>query len=138
MECISCETSIVIDYSNLSIREIIPTNQIYCEVEGRLTISIGNECIFSEEDILLLEFAKQLNDWLKNPYLIFSYYSMDYEEGPIIYFEHEASETCAVGGVWLDFIYTGVEASGLIKACKLFIEKIISDLSSRGVDIISF
>ncbi|WP_241649428.1 hypothetical protein [Rosenbergiella collisarenosi] len=135
MECIPSESSIVIDYSNMYIREIHPTNQIYCEVEGALTISKWNECIFSEKNILLLEFAKALNTWSKQPDLDFEYYSMDYEEGPIVYFRHETSQICSVGGIWLEGVCYEVESVELILACNAFIRNILNDLISRGVDI---
>ncbi len=135
MECIPCESLLVIDYSNMYIREMSSTHQIYCEVEGVLAITKGNEYIFLEENILLLEFAKALNTWGKQSDLDFEYYSMDYEEGPIIYFRHQNLKTCRVGGVWLEGVCYEVQRVELILACNIFIRKILNDLISRGVDI---
>ena len=63
------------------IRAFNPTNQIYCEVDGRANNLLRQWIYFSEEDILLLEFVKALNAWGKQPDPNFEYYSIDYEEG---------------------------------------------------------
>ncbi len=60
---------------------------------------------------------------------------MDYEEGPIVYFRHETSQICSVGGIWLEGLCYEVESVELILACNALIRKILNDLISRGVDI---
>jgi len=125
MESIFGKTSIVIDYTTTPIRGISPTIQTYYEVEGRLTISIDNKCVFTQDNILLFEFAEALNDWKNDPRVDFEYYSMDYQQEPILYFKHENSRSCKLGGVWSDVVCSGIEILGLIQASTIFIKNIL-------------
>lgn len=51
------------------------------EIEGTLIIKVKNKIIFKEEDLLLLEFAIYLKQWLdRDEKQNFSYSSMEFEE----------------------------------------------------------
>ncbi|EGT3573111.1 hypothetical protein F6R83_08915 [Citrobacter amalonaticus] len=89
MERIPCEHSIKIEYSNLTIGDVTSRPQLYAAVEGDLLIIKDNELIFSENGVLLLELAKEFNKWLGNQQEDFEYYSMDYEDAPILFFKEK-------------------------------------------------
>lgn len=58
------------------------------EIEGTLIIKVKNEIIFNEEDLLLLEFAIYIKQWLdRDEKPNFSYFSMEFEEKNILTFE---------------------------------------------------
>ncbi|GAA5107651.1 hypothetical protein GCM10023211_09000 [Orbus sasakiae] len=133
MERIPCELSIKIDYTNLSVGEVLLTSQLFTEIEGSLFISLENKVIFSESGILLLELAKQLNDWLKDPQYDFEYYSMDYEDGPILFFKRDGIECWKIGSVWMEEIYSSIDIFEIINASKKFIDKLCRQLHSEEI-----
>lgn len=60
------------------------------EIEGTLIIKVKNKIIFNEEDLLLLEFAIYIKQWLdRDEKPNFSYTSMEFDEKNILTFEKE-------------------------------------------------
>lgn len=134
MERIPCEYSIKIEYSNLTIGDVTSRSQLYAAVEGDLLIFKDNELIFSDNGVLLLELAKEFNNWLGNQQEDFEYYSMDYEDGPILFFK-EKTGNWSIGGVWIDGEYSEVKISEIADACRKFITDLLHDLSLKGIDV---
>ena len=134
MERIPCEHSIKIEYYNLTIGDVTSRPQLYAAVEGDLLIIKDNELIFSENGVLLLELAKEFNKWLGNQQEDFEYYSMDYEDAPILFFK-EKTGSWSIGGVWFDGEYSEVKTSDIADACRKFITDLLHDLSIKGIDV---
>ena len=136
MECISSERKMSIEYSNLSVGIATAGPQLLCEVEGILKVRFDDEEFLSEEGILLLELAKELCGWLKKS-CNFSYYSMDYEDGPILSFK-KVGEFWEVSSIWSEHVYNGVNLFTIISEVELFISKLFLDLNMRNIDTSSF
>lgn len=100
------------------------------EIEGTLTIKVKNKIIFNEEDLLLLEFAIYIKEWLdRDEKSNFSYTSMEFEEKNILTFEKEKDNLWRINSVWFNKdqknIY--VTYSELINACTNFINNLRND-----------
>ena len=134
MERIPSKFSINIDYTDLFIGEVSSNPQLFSEVEGNLFISIDNIPVFSENGILLLELAKKLNDWIYEKQGDFEYYSMDYEEGPILFFKKEITGYWQFGSIWMEKVYSDIELSKIVVASKEFIDKLLYELQLKKVD----
>ncbi|NUE67587.1 MULTISPECIES: hypothetical protein [Snodgrassella] len=135
MECIPCEFSVEINYTDLNINNVTYGSQIFSEVEGHLIIYINNEIILSEKGILLLELAKQLKDWMNNCDKDFFYESMDYEDAPILLFRKINLNNWQISGIWMDKTYSNIKFSELQFACNNFIDKLIIDLNLKKINI---
>ncbi|OCG47387.1 MULTISPECIES: DUF7878 domain-containing protein [Gilliamella] len=134
MERIPCEFSVEINYTDLNINNITSGPQLFSEVEGQLLIYINNKVIFSEKEILLLELAKQLKDWLHNYDKDFYYESMDYEDSPILFFKRINLNNWQISGIWMNRTYANIKLSDLMFACNSFIDKLIIDLNLREIN----
>ncbi|WP_228143037.1 hypothetical protein [Acinetobacter pittii] len=70
------------------------------EIEGTLIIKVKNKIIFKEEDLLLLEFAIYLKQWLdRDEKQNFSYSSMEFEEKNILTFAKEKDNLWRINSV---------------------------------------
>lgn len=124
----------IIQYKNLSLGALREGPQLLAEVEGELIISIEGKNIFSEKGILLLEFAKEISSWLSLDNGDFLYESMDFEDSPILFFQKQPNGLWLIGSVWDLETYPGIVSDVLKEACKSFINELVDDLKSYGLD----
>jgi len=100
------------------------------EIEGTLTIKVKNKIIFNEEDLLLLEFAIYIKEWLdRDEKSNFSYTSMEFEEKNILTFEKEKDNLWRINSVWFNKDQNNIYViySELINACTNFINNLRND-----------
>ncbi|MFW1923349.1 hypothetical protein [Acinetobacter geminorum] len=101
------------------------------EIEGTLIIKVKNKIIFKEEDLLLLEFAIYLKQWLdRDEKQNFSYSSMEFEEKNILTFAKEKDNLWRINSVWFNKDQNNIYViySELINACTTFINNFKNDL----------
>jgi hypothetical protein len=101
------------------------------EIEGTLIIKVKNKIIFNEEDLLLLEFAIYLKQWLdRDENSNFFYTSMEFEEKNILTFEEDKDNLWRINSVWFNKDQNNIYViySELINACTTFINKFKNDL----------
>ncbi|WP_152525638.1 hypothetical protein [Siccibacter turicensis] len=134
MERIPGKCEMIIQYKILSLGPLREGPQLLAEVEGELIISIKGKIIFSEKGILLLEFAKELSSWLSSDNGDFLYESMDFEDSPILFFKKQPDGLWLIGSVWDPETYPDIVSDVLKVACKSFINELIIDLKSYGLD----
>lgn len=94
------------------------------EIEGTLIIKVKNKIIFNEEDLLLLEFAIYIKQWLdRNEKPNFSYTSMEFDEKNILTFEKEKDNLWRINSVWFNKDQNNIYVTypELINACINFI-----------------
>ena len=100
------------------------------EIEGTLIIKVKNKIIFNEEDLLLLEFAIYLKQWLdRDENSNFSYTSMEFEEKNILTFEEDKDNLWRINSAWFNKDQNNIYVtySELINACTTFINNIKND-----------
>lgn len=100
------------------------------EVEGILTIKVKNKIVFNEEDLLLLEFAIYIKQWLnRDEKSNFSYTSMEFEEKNILTFEKEKDNLWRINSVWFNKDQNNIYVTypELINACINFKNNLKSD-----------
>lgn len=134
MERIPGKCEMIIHYKNLSLGALSEGPQLLAEVEGELIISIRGGSIFSEKGILLLEFAKEVSSWLSSDNDVFLYESMDFEDSPIIFFQKQPNGLWLIGSAWDRKTYPDIMSDVLKEACKSFINELVDDLKSYGLD----
>ncbi len=96
------------------------------EIEGTLIIKVKNKIIFKEEDLLLLEFAIYLKQWLdRDEKQNFSYSSMEFEEKNILTFAKEKDNLWRINSVWFNKDKNNIYVMypEIINACINFINK---------------
>lgn len=94
------------------------------EIEGTLIIKVKNKIIFNEEDLLLLEFAIYIKQWLdRDEKPNFSYTSMEFDEKNILTFEKEKDNLWRINSVWFNKDQNNIYVTypELINACINFI-----------------
>ncbi|KQQ77829.1 hypothetical protein [Acinetobacter sp. Leaf130] len=94
------------------------------EIESTLIIKVKNKIIFNEEDLLLLEFAIYLKQWLdRDENSNFSYTSMEFEEKNILTFEEDKDNLWRINSVWFNKDQNNIYVtySESINACINFI-----------------
>lgn len=94
------------------------------EIEGTLIIKVKNKIIFNEEDLLLLEFAIYIKQWLdRDEKPNFSYTSMEFDEKNILTFEKEKDNLWRINSVWFNKDQNNIYVtySELINSCINFI-----------------
>lgn len=94
------------------------------EIEGTLIIKVKNKIIFNEEDLLLLEFAIYIKQWLdRDEKPNFSYTSMEFDEKNILTFEKEKDNLWRINSVWFNKDQNNIYVTypELINACTTFI-----------------
>jgi len=94
------------------------------EIEGTLIIKVKNKIIFNEEDLLLLEFAIYIKQWLdRDEKPNFSYTSMEFDEKNILTFEKEKDNLWRINSVWFNKYQNNIYVTypELINACINFI-----------------
>jgi hypothetical protein len=104
------------------------------EIEGTLIIKVKNKIIFNEEDLLLLEFAIYLKQWLdRDEKPNFSYSSMEFEEKNILTFEEDKDNLWRINSAWFNKDQNNIYVtySELINACTTFINNFKNDF--KGV-----
>jgi len=97
---------------------------ISSEIEGTLIIKVKNKIIFNEENLLLLEFAIHLKQWLdRDEKSNFSYTSMEFEEKNILTFEEDKDNLWKINSAWFNKDQNNIYVtySELINACTNFI-----------------
>ena len=99
------------------------------DIEGKLSISVDEQNIFDEEDILLAEFSSVLSRWLNDLQTkkdkIFLYESMDYEDSPILKVEFLNGKV-AITSVWFAEDIKApvlVDSKQFINAAKFFVSQ---------------
>ncbi|EMT0928789.1 hypothetical protein ABT260_000740 [Acinetobacter baumannii] len=100
------------------------------EIEGTLIIKVKNKIIFNEENLLLLEFAIYIKQWLdRDEKPNFSYSSMEFEEKNILTFEKEKDDLWRINSVWFNKDQNNIYVMypELINACTSFINKLKND-----------
>ncbi|PPC02301.1 hypothetical protein SOI71_04310 [Acinetobacter pittii] len=100
------------------------------EIEGTLIIKVKNKIIFKEEDLLLLEFAIYLKQWLdRDEKQNFSYSSMEFEEKNILTFAKEKDNLWRINSVWFNKDKNNIYVMypEIINACIYFINKLKND-----------
>lgn len=100
------------------------------EIEGTLIIKVKNKIIFKEEDLLLLEFAIYLKQWLdRDEKQNFSYSSMEFEEKNILTFAKEKDNLWRINSVWFNKDKNNIYVMypEIINACINFINKLKND-----------
>jgi hypothetical protein len=100
------------------------------EIEGTLIIKVKNKIIFNEEDLLLLELAIYIKQWLdRDEKPNFSYSSMEFEEKNILTFEKEKDDLWRINSVWLNKDQNNIYITHLelIDACTNFIDNLKKD-----------
>ncbi|MFP1814091.1 DUF7878 domain-containing protein [Lonsdalea quercina] len=133
MECIPGEREIKIEFNDLTIRSFNPSPQLISEIEGRLIIKVNDEIFFDESDILLLELAKELCAWISAGSGNFIYYSMDYEEGPILSFQ-EIENSWRLSSVWCDEYIEKISYISFLKQAECFISNLVSYLNNNHIN----
>ncbi|RUR88501.1 DUF7878 domain-containing protein [Pectobacterium polaris] len=133
MECLPCERKINIDFSDLTIRSVNSVPQLLSEIEGHLLIKVDDEVFFDESDILLLELAKEFSDWISVENGNFNYYSMDYEDGPILSFQ-DTLNGWVLSSVWCHEYCENVSYVSFVKQAECFISNLVSELRSNGIN----
>lgn len=137
MECLPGERKIDIDFNDLIIRSGNPGPQLLSEIEGHLLIKINDEVFFDESDILLLELAKELSDWISLGDGDFLYYSMDYEDGPVLSFQ-EKQNGWSLSSIWCDEFIDGINYIDFVKQSEFFISNLIAELKKVNIDCYEF
>lgn len=100
------------------------------EIEGTLIIKVKNKIIFKEEDLLLLEFAIYLKQWLdRDEKQNFSYSSMEFEEKNILTFAKEKDNLWRINSVYFNKDKNNIYVMypEIINACINFINKLKND-----------
>ncbi|MCU4529602.1 hypothetical protein POD11_05365 [Acinetobacter sp. P1(2023)] len=100
------------------------------EIEGTLIIKVKNKIIFNEEDLLLLELAIYIKQWLdRDEKPNFSYSSMEFEEKNILTFEKEKDDLWRINSVWFNKDQNNIYITHLelIDACTNFIDNFKKD-----------
>lgn len=133
MKYISCVQKIKIEYSGLSFGSATTGPQLFSEVEGILIVRFDDEVFLSEDGILLLELAKDLSNWLKIGG-DFAYYSMDYEDGPILSFK-EAGGFWEVRSSWSEYACNGIDMLAIVNGVESFISSLAFDLKLKNIDV---
>ena len=104
------------------------------EIEGTLIIKVKNKIIFNEEDLLLLEFAIYIKQWLdRDEKPNFSYTSMEFDEKNILTFEKEKDNLWRINSVWFNKDQNNIYVTypKLINACINFINNFKNNF--RGI-----
>ncbi|AOR61135.1 hypothetical protein [Pectobacterium parmentieri] len=122
-----------IDFNYLTIPSVNPNPQLLSEIEGRLIIKVNDEVFFDESDILLLELAKELSAWISVGSGDFIYYSMDYEEGPILSFQ-ETEGSWRLSSVWCDEYIEKISYNSFLKQAECFISNLVSYLNNSHIN----
>ncbi|WP_052055800.1 hypothetical protein [Myxosarcina sp. GI1] len=65
MECTPNRQKLKINFTIINVPTIFEGSKDQANVEGKLKIYIDKKLFFDEENILLLELAISLNDWVK-------------------------------------------------------------------------
>lgn len=138
MECIS--SKLKMSFSNLTVPSDTGGWKMLADVEGNLTITLGQNVFFNEEYILVLELAIILIRWLKKvefgDLVNFHYESMDYEDKPILAFIINDDHTWRLYSVWETFTDSShISLEELLQATKKFIAELLTYLKTNfGLD----
>jgi hypothetical protein len=129
MERVPCKCKIDFEIAQKPCLPI--TNKAFSETEGRLFISVGENIIFDEEDILLAELYSALKSWIsRGSSEDFKYDSMDYEDFPILEFRVK-DVFISISSVWMDknlSVPVAIGKQEFIDAVKLFVCRFESEL----------
>lgn len=129
MECFPSKCTIDFEITQ---KPCLPlTRKAFSETEGRLIISVDENIIFNEEDILLAEFYLELVTWVSQGCTVgFRYDSMDYEESPVLEARIKRA-SIFISSIWLNENFNlpiEVGKQQFIDAVKLFIYRFESEL----------
>lgn len=110
---------------------------IASQIEGTLEIHINGSIFLSETNILLIELAQVIHNWLNNDVMTFYYQSMDYEEEPIINISQ-----CETGKYFISSIWAAckceIDLVNWIQACKDFLSALDYQLIKHGLHLNKF
>ena len=112
--------------------------RLIADTEGELVITKNGQCIFSHGEILLVEFARVLGEWLKlnrrNVNQDFVYNSMDFEQEPVVAFrQKEAGDLLIETSLLTIPESTLIKPDELITASTEFLQKLHDTLVREGV-----
>ncbi len=132
MEYFYDKQKIKIYFNSIIIRSRHSGPKLLSEIEGHLLIEINDDVFFNESGILLLELAKELTDWISAGSGDFIYYSMDYEDGPILSFQENQSGW-RLSSVWCDTYYENMSYINFVKQAECFISTLFSELKNNNI-----
>ncbi len=112
--------------------------RLIADTEGELTISKMGQLIFAHEEILLVEFARVLGEWLKinneNINRDFIYNSMDFEEEPVLAFRRQKAGNLLIESALLEMSRNIIiKPDELIEASKIFLQDLHDSLVCKGI-----
>ena len=112
--------------------------RLVADTEGELVITKNGRCIFVHGEILLVEFARALGEWLKlnrgNINQDFVYNSMDFEEEPIVAFRQQKTGDLLIETSLLTIPKRIlIKPDELITASTKFLQKLHDTLAYKGV-----
>jgi hypothetical protein len=99
-----------INFENINVNREIELKYLFVTIEGTLQIHINNDLHFDEPEVMLVELAGVITDWLadirSNKNKDFIYETMDHNE-PILKFNYFDNECYQIDSIWakMDGIY---------------------------------
>jgi len=113
--------------------------RLLVDTEGSLKLTVNGDVIFTDEGILLVEFASTLHQWItsfskENPSELF-YESMDFEEKPLIQFSPMDDESYEFYSPWQEKPNIRISGDALLQESKKFIGSLYRELQSKVPNI---
>ena len=117
--------------------------RLIADTEGSLEIAHDNAVVFAQDNVLLVEFARVLGDWLlaqsKDQFSEFVYCSMDFEEEPVLAFRISDDTNLTLESALLDdsrpFVFL---RNDMIVAARLFLTRLAAELVDLGINLEEF
>lgn len=114
--------------------------RLISNTEGKLTISINNINLFSSNEILIIEFARILNNFIEKNNTSYNnefiYKSMDFEEDPLIKIIIKSNdEIIFYNGITSEEKTIIVNRDVFFKTCKEFLNALKRQLKEDGIPI---
>ncbi len=133
----------IIKFKILSLPRSTETYQLIANTEGQLSVFIEEKILFCLDEILIVELARTLGEWLQNyKFNIkedFVYNSMDFEEEPVLAFLRTSESKFKIESALLDNQATElISENELIKASELFLQNLHDELLNIGLEISKF
>ena len=110
---------------------------IASQIEGALEIHINGSIFLSETNILLIELAQVIHNWLNNDVLTFYYQSMDYEEESIIKISQCETGKYFISSIWAT-CKCEIDLVNWTQECKDFLSDLDCQLIKHGLRLNKF
>ncbi|MEP3475822.1 MAG: hypothetical protein ABJN57_06365 [Hyphomicrobiales bacterium] len=132
-----------IDFKITTLPQGPESYQLIANTEGQLIIYDEEKILFSQDGILLVEFARILSEWLQNYESNlkkdFFYSSMDFEEEPVLAFYHTSNSNFKIASNLLEVsIKEEFDEMDLKIAAKNFLKQLYITLIYEGVEVSKF